>query len=142
MKYLTIAVASGATIFLIFGVVTDLIPNPWFIRMVESKSLDYFFLAASSVLFGSYVAVHFYKRTISKKRKVSAYAGGVASFLGFGCVLCNKILLLLLGAAGALAYVEPYRPFIGFAGLGLMGYAVYGEGKVVIINRFRKEKAV
>ena len=140
MKYPIIGATSGAALFLIFGIVTDLIPNPWFIRMVEKAPLDYFFLTASSVLLGGYVAVHFYKKTISKKGKVAAYTGGVASFLGFGCVLCNKILLLLLGAAGALTYVEPYRPFIGFAGLGLMVYAVYGEGKVVIINRFREEK--
>ena len=72
-----------------------------------------------------YVSLYLHQKKENKKCNVSAASGGIFGFLGFGCSICNKILILFLGVAGVLTYVEPYRPFIGFVGVGLMSYAVY-----------------
>jgi len=135
-KYVTIgihAVLFSAGLFLLLGMVTVLIPNKFFARMIPVNSLDYIFLILTAILIGTYLSFNRYKKKHpNKKCTAAAYSGGIGGFLGFGCVLCNKILLLILGAGGVLTYVEPYRPIIGSAGIGLMGYAVYQKGKSII----------
>ena len=115
--------------FVVFGVVTVLIPNKFFARMATVTTLDYIFLIVISLLLGTYISFYQYQKTHrSKNFGVAATSGGVFGFLGFGCSVCNKILILLLGVAGVLTYVEPYRPLIGSTGVLLLGYAVYTKG--------------
>jgi hypothetical protein len=116
--------------FVVFGVLTVLIPNKFFARMTPVTAPDYIFLIFTSLLLGTYLSFHQYqKKHGSKKGCVAATSGGVFGFLGFGCSICNKLLILLLGVAGVLAYVEPYRPLIGSFGIGLMVYAIYIKGQ-------------
>jgi len=116
--------------FVVFGVVTVLIPNKYFARMTPVTTLDYIFLIFTSLLLGTYISFHHYqKKQASKKCDVAATSGGVFGFLGFGCSVCNKLLILLLGVVGVLTYVEPYQPLIGSVGMGLMVYAVYIKGQ-------------
>jgi uncharacterized membrane protein len=133
--YLSILVKAfiySAGIFVIFGIVTVLIPNKFFLRMTPVTYLDYLFLIFTSILLGVYIAFTIYQKKHNRKLcTTAAYSGGVFGFLGFGCSICNKILILLLGVAGVLTYIEPYRPFIGFAGIGLMSYAVYSKVREV-----------
>ena len=118
---------------IVFGIVTALFPTSFFIRMTPIVWLDYVFLVLTSLLLGLYISLHKYqKKFVAKSSVVVATVGGVGGFLGFGCALCNQLLLLLLGAAGVLVYVEPYRPLIGGVGVGLMTYAVYGKGKGIL----------
>ncbi len=118
--------------FVVFGVLTVLIPNKFFARMTPITMLDYVFLIFISLLLGIYVSFyHYQKKHGSKKCGAVATSGGVFGFLSFGCSLCNKLLILLLGVAGVLAYVEPYRPLIGSIGVSLLGYAVYSKGKSI-----------
>lgn len=125
--------------FILFGIVTELIQNKFFIRMISATALDYIFLTLTSILLGTYVSFYRYgKKHLDKACTASAYSGGFFGFLGFGCSVCNKILVLLLGVTGVLTYIEPYRPFIGSAGVGLMGYAVYSKGKD--LWKFKHEK--
>lgn len=107
--------------FLIFGVITRVIPNNYFIRMTPVNYLDWFFLTTTAVLLGVYFAI---PHKENKKCKTSALSGGIFGFLGFGCALCNKILLLILGVAGVLSYVEPYRPLLGSLGIIFLFTAV------------------
>lgn len=119
--------------FILFGIVTNLIQNKFFIRMTNATIWDYIFLILTSVLLGAYTSLGLYQRKHkSKICNTTAYSGGVAGFLGFSCPVCNKILVLLLGVTGVLTYIEPYRPLIGSIGIGLMGYAVYTKGKYVL----------
>lgn len=120
-----IGIFSGIGFFLLFGIVTDLIPNPWFIRMVGKTSLDYFFLITSSMLLGSYIAVHLQKKNIAKKCKIATYSGGAGSFLAFGCPICNKLLVLLFSATALITYFEPYRPMLGFVSVVVLSGALY-----------------
>lgn len=133
IKYLAIIpniVFFSIVFFLVFGILTVLIPNKFFARMTSVTYLDYIILVFTSILLGTYVSFYIYqKKSMNKTCTAAAYSGGIGGFLGFGCPVCNKILVLLLGITGVLTYIEPYRPFIGFAGIGLMSYSVYSKGK-------------
>ena len=54
-----------------------------------------------------------------------AGAGGVLAFLAIGCPVCNKLVVGLLGTAGALTYFEPFQPILGLAGLALLLAALH-----------------
>lgn len=129
MRYWGIGLLSGVGLFFLFGIVTGLIPNPLFARMVGETGLDYFFLAASSALLGSYIAVHVYKKDTSRTCSAAAYTGGAGSFMAFGCPVCNTLLVLLFGTTALLAYFEPYRPVLGFLSIGLLIGALYFKFK-------------
>ena len=119
--------------FIVFGVVTVLIPNRFFARMNSTTLLDYVFLALTSLLLGIYLSLHQYqKKNTSKTCDIVAAGGGISGFLSFGCAVCNKILIWLFGMAGVLTYIEPYQPIIGFTGIGLLSYAVYNRGRIVL----------
>jgi uncharacterized membrane protein len=129
IKYWIIGILASIVLFLLFGIPTNLIPNPWFNRMVEKTTLDYFFLVAASALLGSYIGVHFYKKNVSKTCDVATYSGGIGSFLAFSCPICNKILILLFGATALLTYFEPYRPYLGAISISLLNAALYSKLK-------------
>ncbi len=124
-SYLLISILTTASLIAFFGVVTALIPNPWFVRMVKVTTLDYFFLTSSSLLIGAYAGIHIYKKRVGKGCKLTAYSGGMGSFLSFGCPVCNKLLTLLFGASALMIYFEPYRPLLGFASIATLAAALY-----------------
>jgi len=139
MKYGLLGLVISIAIFISLGVLTAVIPNQFFVRMTAINYLDYVFLALTSILMGTYVSLSIYsKKNGNTLCKPAAYSGGIFGFLGFGCALCNKLLLLLLGAAGVLTYVEPFRPVLGSVGIGLMGFAVYGKGNDIVKNSKKK----
>lgn len=117
--------------FFILGVISLLIPNRFFARMTPVAWWDYTFLILTSLLLGTYLSLWWYQKKqvnekqVNKTCNLSATGGGVGGFLGFSCSLCNKLLILVLGAAGVMAYVEPIRPYVGLTGIGLLGFAVY-----------------
>jgi len=129
IRYWITGIVSGSVLLLFFGIVTDLIPNPWFARMVERTPLDYFFLIANSILIGSYIALHFYKRNSTVVCDTATYSGGIAGFLAYGCPVCNKLLVLFLGTTALLTYFEPLRPFLGFISIFLLIGAIYFKMK-------------
>ncbi len=124
-KPILLGVLSGLIFFLFFGIVTSIIPNHWFTRMIPIKMLDWVFLVISSLLIGAYIAVHLYKKKKSSSCSITATAGGVGSFFAFACPICNQLLVILFGATALLTYFEPYRPVLGFVSNGLLAGALY-----------------
>lgn len=49
-----------------------------------------------------------------------AAGGGILSFFAVGCPICNKLVVALLGASGALTYFGPVQPLLGLLGLTLL----------------------
>src|SRR3989344_2355764 len=129
LKRIIYAVIASSIFLVSFSLITALFPNNWFIRMTPANILDYIFLALTSLLLGTYVSLSLTEKKRAKQSNMAAYGGGICGFLGFGCALCNNLLLLIFGAVGVLTYVEPYRPLLGTIGVGLMGYAVYTKNK-------------
>lgn len=123
-KYYLIGIFSSLALFSVFGIITDLIPNPWFLRMVERSFLDYVFLSSTALLTGAYIGVYYYQKE-KNRCDYAAYGGGIAGIFAVSCPICSKLLILLLGTTTILTYFEPVRPLFGLLSIGLIGGALY-----------------
>ena len=92
-----------------------LIPNDLFKRMTPTRPMDYVFWLAGSVLIGLLLAL---PRTKGNER--NGLIGGVATGLAVGCPVCNKLVVALIGVAGALDVFAPFQTILGFAAMALM----------------------
>ena len=130
-----IAILTTALLYVVFGAVTSIIPNPYFTRMTPVGWLEYSSLIITSVLLGAYIGLVYYGKTTGKDKlcNASATTGGVFGFLTFGCSICNKILVFFLGITGVLAYFEPIRPILGVLSIGLLGFAVITKSRSLSI---------
>ncbi|MFD1586542.1 hypothetical protein ACFR9U_06080 [Halorientalis brevis] len=121
--------AKGAAVslgsFVLFGVVTGLIPNPIYVRMVPSRPVDYLFLVLTAGLLGVYVA----QRPPVEDRSDDRLAtlGTVGGFLAFGCPICNAFLLALFSSSALMTYFDPLRPLLGAVAVVLLGGLVYAR---------------
>ena len=116
--------------FLVLGTAAALWPNPFFMRMTPTSGFEVALLAAQSALLGVYLAI-----PAPACATKLAGIGGVASFLGVACPICNKFLLFLFGAQVLLTYLEPVRIYLAAAGALITAIAV-----VVRWRRFRAAK--
>ena len=105
----SVGVAAGS--FLLFGVVTGLLENPIYVRMVPRTPLDYAFLVATSAFAGAFV----YQQSLAEEPLGDRFAAGglLGGFLAFGCPVCNVLLLGLFGSSALMTYFEPLRPLLG-----------------------------
>lgn len=115
--------------FIALGTAAALWSNPFFMRMTPTSGFEVALLAAQSILLGVYLAI-----PMPACATKLAGIGGVASFLGVACPICNKILLFLFGAQVLLAYLEPVRIYLAAAGVLITAIAV--------IVRWRQFRAV
>ena len=123
--------ASTVIVYLVFGIVTSTIPNPFFTRMTPVGLLEQAYLLVTSIILGSYIGLLYYGKNYDKSKKcnVAATSGGIFGFLTFGCSVCNKILVFFLGVAGVLTYFEPIRPILGILSTGLLSFAIFTKAK-------------
>jgi len=132
----TLIIASAA--FLLLGTITALWNNSFFIRMTEVNGLDYIILSFESLLIGLFFGIQA-PHCATKKAGI----GGILGFVGFGCSVCNKILLLLFGSSFLLSYFEPVRHYAGALGLLLFSYAIIQRWLLQLAvldeNRLQKE---
>ena len=70
-------------------------------------------------------------RCASKKAGI----GGVLGFLGFGCSICNKLLLLTLGSSFMLTYFEPIRYYVGATGILIFSFALYQKMALPLLQQ-------
>ena len=115
--------------FLLFGTVTALWSNPFFIRMTEVSDLDYVILGFETILIGLFFGIRVPKCAVKK-----AGFGGIFGFLGFGCSLCNKLLLLLFGSSFLLTYFEPIRYYVGVTGILIFSFAIFQKLSLPVLD--------
>lgn len=105
---------------LAIGVPTAVIPNGVFSRMTPVRPLDYLFLALTALLMGLLAALYTVPAGMCAVSGTRLTSAGVLSFLAVGCPVCNKIVLILLGASGAMSYWAPLQPLLGSASVVLL----------------------
>jgi len=110
----------AAVIFGGFGTLTALWDNPLFMRMTPVYRWDFVLLGAEALLLGLYLGLEGGSCAVKP-----ASIGGVLAFLGFGCSVCNKILLLIFGSGLLLTYFEPVKHPLGVLGLGVLAWALF-----------------
>ena len=131
----TLIIASAA--FLLLGTITAIWNNSFFIRMTEVNGWDYIILSFESLLIGLFFGIQA-PHCATKKAGI----GGVLGFVGFGCPVCNKILLLLFGSSFLLSYIEPVRHYAGALGILLFSYALIQRWllRLALLNENRLQK--
>ena len=115
--------------FLLFDTVTALWSNPFFIRMTEVLDLDYVILGFETILIGLFFGIRAQKCAVKKTG-----FGGIFGFLGFGCSLCNKLLLLLFGSSFLLTYFEPIRYYVGVTGILIFSFALFQKLSLPVLD--------
>lgn len=130
-----IAAAVAAVLLGLFvALPTDLVANPVFSRAIPPTWWAWPSLVVSAMLGGLLVATYVapvLDDTAPARR--SGYAGGLLTFFAVGCPVCNKLVLLALGSAGALTWFEPVQPLLQVAAVGLLTWA--------LLVRLRGERA-
>lgn len=125
-RYL-VAVVAGLGWLVLSGTPTDIIDTPLFVRMTPVEWWNYPFWLASAVLVGLLAATYVSVPGVGSSgasQQGKTLSGGLLSVFAVGCPVCNKLVVLTLGASGALAYFAPIQPILGFLSVGLLLYAL------------------
>jgi len=127
---------TAVAIFIVFGIVTVIIKNRFFIRMTPIHWYDHLFLILTSTLSGAYIGLWHYaknNKNLNSKCDYVAGSGAVGGFFSFSCAICNKLLIWLIGLSGVVAYFMPFQPILGVISISLLAYAVYVQTKNLFI---------
>ncbi|WP_323174665.1 hypothetical protein [Natrialba sp. PRR66] len=130
---------AGAGVFLLFGLVTGLIPNPLYVRMVPRTPVDYLFLTLTALLAGVYVAQRLATEVVDPDFEDAEGSGTddatgedrwmlgglVGGFLAVGCPICNVVLLALFSSSALMTYFDPLRPLLGLLSVALLAGLIY-----------------
>lgn len=124
------AVVGGVLIGLLVAIPTAVIPTPIFGREVGVTWWSYPVVVASAVLGGLLAATYIAdppERADTGESRSSrlGLAGGVVAFLAVGCPVCNKLVLLTLGASGAMSWFAPIQPLLAIASVVLLAAALH-----------------
>ncbi len=116
--------AASLVAALVVGLPTDVIPNPVFGRPVPVTWWSPVVLAVSAVLSGMLVATYVRQPSGVDRPARAGGLGGALAFFAVGCPVCNKLVVVALGASGALRWFEPIQPFLAGASIALLAVAL------------------
>jgi hypothetical protein len=119
VRVVAVAVLAGLGTALVIGVPTDVVPNPWFDRVVGVRAADVVVLVALSLLTSALAATYVVAGSSGNAAPRAGAGSGVLAWLAVGCPVCNKVVVLLLGASGATSVFEPLQPVLGAAAIAL-----------------------
>lgn len=128
-RHWLVAGASAVGAVVVVAVPTDLIDTPVFGRSIAPTWWSWPVLLASGILAGLLAATYVAPAgvppgpTAEPSARWGA-AGGLVTFFAVGCPVCNKLVLLALGASGAVQWFAPVQPLLGLAALVLLGWAL------------------
>ena len=131
------ALASGLVIAVLVALPTAVIPNPVFGRAIAVTWWSYPVVVLTGILGGLLVATYVRDpgpvgggvpadgATDERDRaSTMGVAGALVSFFAVGCPVCNKLVLLALGASGAVTWFAPVQPFLAAGSVVLMAVAL------------------
>ena len=122
-RFGSFALLGAALVAVAVAVPTAIIDNPWFSRMTPVHLDQYIFWIGTSLLMGVLLATYVGGRGYDRGTH-SAAAGSVLSYLAVGCPVCNKLVVALLGAGGAMEFFAPAQPLLGASGMALAALAL------------------
>lgn len=129
------ALGTAVATVLFVAVPTAMIPNPVFGREIPPTMWAWPVLIVSGVLAGLVAATYVARKDVDVKErggKLGA-AGAFVTFFAVGCPVCNKLVLLALGYAGALQYFQPLQPYLAASSIVLLA--------VALVMRIRRERS-
>lgn len=129
------AAGTAAATVIVVAVVTAMIETPWFMRDVPTTAWAWPVLVVSSALAGLVAATYVARKDGAAQQRSGALsvAGTIGAFFAVGCPVCNKLVLLALGYAGALQFFEPLQPYLAGGSIALLALA--------LVLRVRRERS-
>ena len=121
-RWAAVAVVTSASGVFI-GVPTGIIQTSFYTRMTPVLWWNYPIWAVTSVLSGFLAATYVRTATADAKEARLGAGGSVLSLLAVGCPVCNKLVVVALGASGAMNIWAPVQPILGFVSVGLLLWA-------------------
>lgn len=126
-----IAAAVGAVLSaLVLGVPTGIITTPFFVRMTPVLWWDYPVWIISAVLAGLLIGSYTRNDPESSHASRAGWSGtggGLLSWFAIGCPVCNKLVVLAVGATGAMQWFAPLQPVLAVAGMVLLAVAAWAR---------------
>jgi hypothetical protein len=117
-----LAAASAAGAALVLGIPTGVIRTPLYTRMTPVLWWNAPVLAVSALLLGLLAATYLRAPGPSgDSMATAATGGGLTSVFAIGCPVCNKLVVLAIGATGALRWFAPLQPLLAIAAIGILG---------------------
>jgi len=136
-----------------YGLVAAIIPNPVFGRSVPPEAFAIVIWLVSAPLMGFLGATYSAAPSAAtrpiqlitlgqatgaavvsadnSRASLLGTIGGFGTFLAIGCPVCNKIVLLLLGASGAMSVWAPIQPVLGAVSLVLLAGTVVWRSRQI-----------
>jgi len=121
------ALGATAVYVLLIAVPTDLIDTPAFGRKIPPTWWSWPGVLVSAVLAGLLTATYVRPGGAAAERPTldrGGAAGGLLTFFAVGCPVCNKLVLVALGSAGALTWFEHVQPVLQLAAIAVLAWAL------------------
>lgn len=127
------AAGSALVVAVLVSLPTAVIPNPVFDRAIAVTWWSYPVVVLTAVLGGILFATYVREPSADPvaaggdevdRASRLGMAGAFVSFLAVGCPVCNKLVLLALGATGAVTWFAPVQPFLAVASVLAMAVAL------------------
>lgn len=119
-----VAVTASALTGLFIGVPTGIVRTEFYTRMTPVLWWNYPIWAVSSLLTGLVAATYIRSIASSTQAEAKFVSGGsILSLLAVGCPICNKLVVLAVGATGAMNLWAPVQPVLGVVSVALLLWA-------------------
>lgn len=122
-----VAGAASVAVALLIAVPTDLLDTPLFGREIPPTWWAWPALAVTSILAGLLTATYVAEPDLvadDRRARRGGYAGTLLTFFAVGCPVCNKLVLVALGSAGAISWFQPAQPALQALALALLAWAL------------------
>jgi hypothetical protein len=137
-RQFAVAALAALVVAAFIGVPTDVIPNPVFGRPVPVTWWSYPTLVVTALLGGLLVGTYVRRDEPGIDEPLTGEPGidvvdvpsrnggiaGLLSFFAVGCPVCNKVVIVALGATGARQWFEPIQPVLAVASIVLLAWAL------------------
>lgn len=123
------ALTGTVVVGLLIGLPTEMIPNPFFMRMIDTEWWNVPVWLATSVLSGLLLATYVREGPAASAERLSR-RGSFGAFLAFfavGCPVCNTLVVVALGTSGAMTWFAPVQPLLAAVALALLAAALRGR---------------
>lgn len=125
-----LAAAVTAIVFIVVvAIPTDMIDTPLFSRDIAVTWWAWPSLVITSVLAGLLLATYVRQDLpdddasgddSNDRAAKGGWVAGLLTFFAVGCPVCNKLVLVALGYAGAISWFAPVQPYLQLLAMGLL----------------------